>query len=141
MRKSLLVLTVAALAAALAAPSAPAQAPERDATASAGFIFIKGPTKLPARKKLRIPLSCTVPCNVKATFTLALPGPNLGPRTILGTLSPTVPKDLVIGFNDAATKFLKDHIRGSKLKLKVRATDAATGSVALARKVFRFKRG
>jgi hypothetical protein len=80
-----------------------------------------------------------VVCDVKTTFTLVLPGPNVGPRSLPGTLDPASPQDLVITLNGPAKLSLKDHFRAAKLRVKARATDPATGLVAHARKVLRFK--
>lgn len=145
MKKLGFMLCVVAGALMLAAPAAPAapdtstRSPEGRATASAGIVSIPAPRKLQARKKLRIPIRCTVICDVSTTFTLRLPGPNLGPRTLPGTLDPAAPQDLVVSLNNEATRTLKGNIAASKLKVKVRATDPATGAVNFARKVLRFK--
>jgi hypothetical protein len=137
------VAIVAALVPGSASPSAaaPAGAVDREASVSSGFVFITAKKRLSARRKLRIPIRCTVVCNVKTTSVLKFPGPDLGPRKLPGTLDPAAPKDLVIRLNRAATKNLKSHIAASKLKLKARAVDPATGAVAFARKTLRFKRG
>jgi hypothetical protein len=140
LKKLWLLLVVMVLSAALAAPAAPARAQDRRATASSGFVTIEGPKKLRARKKLRAPIRCTIVCNVKATWTLVLPGPNVGPKTLTGTLDPAAPSDLVITLNGPAVSFLKAHLGSSKLKVKVRAMDPATGAVAFAHKTYGFKR-
>jgi hypothetical protein len=140
LRKLWLVPIAIVVSVALAVPAAPARSPDRGATVSAGFVTIGGPKKLRARKKLRAPIRCPMVCDVKATWTLVVPGPNVGPHTITGRLDPAAPRDLVITLNGPAVSFLKAHIRSSNLKVKVRAMDPATGAVAFARKTFGFKR-
>jgi hypothetical protein len=140
LKKLWLVPMIIVVSGALAAFAAPARAPDRGATASAGFVTIGGPKKLQARKKLRVPIRCPMVCNVKATWTLVVPGPNVGPNTITGTLDPAAPRDLVITLNGPGVSFLKAHLGSSKLKVKVRAMDPATGAVAFAHKTFGFKR-
>jgi hypothetical protein len=135
-----LVPMIVVVSVAMAAPEAPARAPARGATASAGFVTIGGPKKLQARKKLRAPIRCPMICDVKATWTLVVPGPNVGPQTITGRLDPAAPRDLVIKLTGPGVSFLKTHIGSSKLKVKVRAMDPTTGAVAFDRKTFGFKR-
>ncbi len=132
-----LLITAAALAPAAAVGAAPSAGDQ--ATASAGIVSIPVTERLNARSKLRVPIRCTVICDVVTTFTLRLPGPNIGPRSLPGTLDPAAPQDLVIDLNNAATRTLKDSIGVSKLKVKARATDPATGAVNFARKTLRFK--
>jgi hypothetical protein len=135
-----LTLLIGAAALTLGGPIAAAPAgPQDQATASAGIVSIPAEQRLKARSKLRVPIRCTVICEVVTTFTLRLPGPNIGPRSLPGTLDPAAPQDLVIDLNDAATRTLKDSIGVSKLKVKARATDPATGVVNFARKTLRFK--
>jgi hypothetical protein len=134
------VIVIAALVAA-AAPSAGGVASQPHATASSGFVQIGGPKRLHARKKLKVPVTCSVDCYLRARFTLVLPGPNVGPQVVTGTLHPGIRKALFITLNGPALRALKDNIRRSKLKVRVKATDLATGEIATDFKIFRFKRG
>jgi len=141
-KKLWLTLLIGAAALTLAGPTASAapSGSQDQATASAGIVSIPADERLKARSKLRVPIRCTVICDVVTTFTLRLPGPNIGPRSLPGTLDPAAPQDLVIDLNNAATQTLKDSIGVSKLKVKARATDPATGAVNIARKTLRFKK-
>jgi hypothetical protein len=134
------VVVIAALAAA-AAPSAGGVASQPNATVSSGFVHIGGPNRLHARKMLKVPVTCSVDCNIRARFTLVLPGPNVGPQVVTGTLHPGIRKALFITLNGPALQALKDNIGRSKLKVRVHATDQATGATASDFKIFRFKRG
>jgi hypothetical protein len=121
------------------APAAPTR-PDGTATASAGFVRIGGPLRLPARQRLRVPLRCTVPCRLTTRTVLVLPGPNLGPLVSSTTLSPDLPKDLILTLNAPATRALKNNVGRARLKVRAHAVDTATGAVADAFKVFRFRR-
>jgi hypothetical protein len=122
-------------------PSAPAasQRAHGSATASAGFVRIGGPLRLPARMKLRVPLRCTLTCRITTRTVLVLPGPNLGPLVSSTVLSPGTPKDLVLTLNGPATRLLKNNVGTARLKVRAHAVDTATGAVADAFKVFRFR--
>jgi hypothetical protein len=139
-RKSIAGIVIAALMAlappALAAP----EGPGGTATASAGFLRIGGPLRLPARRELRVPLRCTVTCRVTTRTVLVLPGPNLGPLVSSTVLRPGYPKNLVLTLNAPATRALKNNIARARLKVRAHAVATATGAVADAFKVFRFKR-
>jgi hypothetical protein len=134
------VFVIAALVAA-AAPSAGGVASQPNATASSGFVQIGGPKRLHARKQLKVPVTCSVVCDLKARFTLVLPGPNVGPQVVTGTLYPGIRKALFITLNRPALRALKDNIGRSKLKVRAHATDQDTGATATDFKIFRFKRG
>jgi hypothetical protein len=140
MRKLIAGIVLASLL--LLAPStlaAPARA-GGTATASAGFVRIGGALRLPARQTLRVPLRCTVTCIIRTRTVLVLPGPDLGPLVSSTVLRPAFPKDLVLTLNGPATRILRSNIATARLKVRAHAVDMATGAVADAFKVFRFKR-
>jgi hypothetical protein len=142
MKRTCMIISLASLASLAVVggtATASASSPASHATASAGIVSIPVHHRLKPRGKLRIPIRCTVACEVNTTFTLVLPGPNVGPRSLPGTLDPASPQDLVITLNRPAKQSLRDNFRAAKLRVKARATDPATGVVAHARKVLRFK--
>jgi hypothetical protein len=132
-----LATSLLAVAPALAADQRPAS---KTATASAGFVRIGGPLRLFVRRTLRVPVSCTVTCRVRTRTVLVLPGPNAGPLFDRTVLTPGDPKALVLTLNRPAIRVLKNNVGRSRLKVRAHAVDTATGAVANAFKVFRFKR-
>jgi hypothetical protein len=123
---------------ALVPAAAASQATSSGATASAGFVRIGGADPLPARRKLRVPLRCSVVCRITTRAVLVLPGPNLGPLISTTMLSPGSPKDLVLTLNEPATQALKQNVGLARLKVRARAVNTDTGAVADAFRVFRF---
>lgn len=123
-----------------AAAAGPAIAGQDTATVSAGFVHIRGPEKLKPRKRLEIPIRCSVDCHIKVTTRLVLPGPNVGPTVTTGDLSPTAPRNLILTLNDLARDSLRKHFDSARLKVRVSAVDIASGASASDRKTFRFKR-
>ena len=109
------------------------------ATASAGFVRIGGPDRLPARRILRVPLRCSLVCRITTRAVLVLPGPNLAPPISTTTISPGNPKDLVLTLNGPATRTLKQNVPLARLKVRAHAVNPASGAVADAFRVFRFK--
>lgn len=137
LRTGLILISLLALGPAAAA--GPATAGEDTATVSAGFVAVKGPEKLKPRKRLQIPIRCSVDCHVKVTTRLVLPGTNVGPTVTTGDLSPTAPRNLIITLNDRARDSLREHFDAARLRVRVRAVDLVSGASALDRKKFRFK--
>jgi hypothetical protein len=132
-------IAIGLLLALVPAATAEGQARSSGATASAGFVRLGGADRLPARRKLRVPLRCAVVCRITTRAVLVLPGPNLGPLVSTTTLTPGYPKDLVLTLNGPATQTLKQNVGLARLKVRAHAVNTNTGAVADAFRVFRFK--
>jgi hypothetical protein len=104
-----------------------------------GFLAIGGPKKLKVVKKLKIPVACAVECDILASSTLKIPGHKFTASTS-GHLQPSVPKVIPLKLIGDTAPVIRDHLGGSKLIVRVTATDSSTGQQVNAHKTFGFKK-
>jgi hypothetical protein len=130
-----------ALVAGLAMPASSAMASR--ATASVigeTLVAYSGPAKVKAAKRISFPVICAVTCNLSADMTLALPGPNLGPVTVQGSLQAGQAGEPFIKPNGPALQDLKANLGRSKLITSITATDVTTGETDTDTRTFKFSR-
>ncbi|MDQ2699814.1 MAG: hypothetical protein M3Y23_00620 [Actinomycetota bacterium] len=98
-----------------------------------------GKKKLKAAKKLKLTLSCSKDCGVRASFRLKLPGGVIKDKTS-GSLPANRIAPLTFTLNSVATRYLKKNVRSAKFTVKVAAKDFETGKRTIKKRVFRFYR-
>jgi hypothetical protein len=112
------------------------------ATASAdveGLVSYLTTGKLKPKKRIAYSFVCSTACQVTASTTLVLKGPNLGPVADTGMFAPGEVGTAFLKPNGAARDAVKDHIGASKLRARLVAIDA-TGATDTDTRTFRFKR-
>jgi hypothetical protein len=132
---------VAATAAALLLWAAPAGAGSPKAKASGEELITyltKG--KLKPGKRIAYQVVCAADCELSATSTLVLKGPNLGPVTAEGQFPAGQVAESFLKPNKPARSAIKSHLGSSKLRTSVTATNVLTGETDTDRRTFRFKR-
>jgi hypothetical protein len=95
--------------------------------------------KLKPGKRIAYRFVCSTACQVTATSTLVLKGPNLGPVVDTGMFGAGEVGAAFLRPNGAARDAIKDHIGASKLRTWLVAIDA-TGATDTDTRTFRFKR-
>jgi hypothetical protein len=115
-------------------------APAAGAVDNDSLVSYSGPVKLKLQKRIAYPVICSATCQVTATTTLALPGPDLGPVVVPGTLAAGAPAEPFIVLNKAALKNLGNNIGKARLKTQIDATNSTTGDTDTDTRVFRFHR-
>jgi hypothetical protein len=95
--------------------------------------------KLKPGKRIAYRVVCSADCQLTATSTLVLKGPNLGPVSSTGTFPAGVIAEAFLKPNKPARAAIKAHIGSSKLRTSVSATDLATGEVDTDKRTFKFK--
>jgi hypothetical protein len=121
----------------LAAVPAFAQGPSPAAPVTDGFLTIGGPKRLTPHLNLRVPISCAVACQTRASTTLTTPSDVIGPDKAHGHLGAGVSRKLVVTLNDAAKADIDAH-PNSRLRVAVTAVSNAGGEKVHAVKTFRF---
>jgi hypothetical protein len=96
--------------------------------------------KIKAAKRIQYNIVCSVNCQVTATTTLKLKGPDLPPAIVPGTLAAGNVAAPYIVLNKAAKKALKRHLGAARLVTSITAVDTATGAQQTINKTFKFKR-
>jgi hypothetical protein len=94
--------------------------------------------KLKPGKRITYRFACSTACQVTASATLVLKGPNLGPVSDTGMFTAGEVGAAFLKPNGAARDAIKDHIGGSKLRTSLFAVDA-TGATDTDTRTFRFK--
>jgi hypothetical protein len=112
------------------------------APASAGEDLISYQTKgkMKPSKRIAYQVVCTADCQVTATSTLVLPGPNLGPVSVTGAFAAGQVAEAYLKPNKPARDAIKDNIAKAKLRTEVTATNVATGETDTDKRTFKFKR-
>ena len=95
--------------------------------------------KIKVAKSISYRFQCSTACQVSATSTLVLKGPNLGPAVDTGTFAAGAVGAQFLTLNKAARFAIKSHLGASKLRTSIAATDA-TGATDTDTRVFKFKR-
>jgi hypothetical protein len=125
------VVSIAALAASLTA--APAVA-ETDTLLS--YLTVG---KLKPGKRITYQVVCSADCQLTASSTLVLKGPNLGPVTSSGQFGANQIAEVFLKPNKPARSAIKANIGASKLRTKVVAVNLTTGETDTDTRVFKFK--
>jgi hypothetical protein len=94
--------------------------------------------KIKVAKRISYRFQCSAACQVTATSTLVLKGPNLGPAVDTGIFSAGEVGAQFLTLNKAARFAIKSHLGASKLRTSIAATDA-TGGTDTDTRVFKFK--
>ena len=124
---------VAAVSAALLAMAAPASAGEDLLT-----YLTKG--KLKPSKRIAFQVVCNADCQLTATSTLVLKGPNLPPVSVTDVFPAGLIAEAFLKPNKPARQAIKDDIGAAKLKTSVTATNTATGETDTDRRTYKFKK-
>jgi hypothetical protein len=133
------VATAGACAALAFAPSAPAGPPARASADVEGLVSYLTTGKLKPGKRITYRFVCSTACQVTASSTLVLKGPNLGPVVDSGMFAAGEVGAAFLKPNGAARDAIKDHIGASKLSTRLVAVDSA-GATDTDTRTFRFKR-
>jgi hypothetical protein len=134
------VAVATAAACAVLAGTAPAS-PSSHATAAADteeLVSYVTVGKLKPGKRIAYEFTCSTECQVTASSTLVLKGPNLGPAIDTGMFSPGQIAEAFLKPNKTARAAIKAHIGASKLRTSISATNAA-GATDTDTRVYRFK--
>jgi hypothetical protein len=94
--------------------------------------------KLKVGKRISYRFECLTDCQVTATSTLVLKGPNLGPTVDTGVFAAQVIAEAFLKPNKAARAAIKAHIGASELRTSISASNAA-GATDTDTRVFRFR--
>ena len=94
--------------------------------------------KLKISKRIAYRLVCAADCNVSATSTLVLKGPNLSATSSGGFPAGQV-IEVFLKPNKAARRAIIDSGSSAKLRTKIRATNIATGELDTDARTYRFK--
>ena len=95
--------------------------------------------KLKPGKRIAYRVVCNADCQLTATSTLVLKGPNLGPVSSTGSFPAGVVAEAFLKPNKPARAAIKDNIGASKLRTSVTATAVATGETDTDNRTFKFK--
>lgn len=133
------VLGVAATAA-LVGPGA-AGAGEGPTASSSGEELIRYLTKGKLKRDNRIEyrVVCAADCQITATSTIVLKGPNLGPISSTGPFAAGQVAEVFLEPNKPARAAIRESGKSAKLVTKVSATNTLTGEIDTDRRNFRFK--
>jgi hypothetical protein len=95
--------------------------------------------KLKPGKRITYKVVCSADCQLTASSTVILKGPDLGPVTSSGQFGANQVAEVFLKPNKPARRAIKANLGASKLKTKVRATNPTTGEVDTDTRTFRFK--
>jgi hypothetical protein len=95
--------------------------------------------KLKPGKRIAYQVVCGADCEVTATTTLVLKGPDVGPVQVAAQFAPQEIAEAFIKPNKAARAAIKADIGASKLRTEVTARNLATGEIDTDTRTFRFK--
>ncbi len=95
--------------------------------------------KVKVAKRISYRFQCLTDCQVTASSTLVLKGPNLGPAVDTGIFSAGEIGLEFLTLNKSARFAIKSHLGASKLRTSITASNAA-GATDTDTRVFRFKR-
>lgn len=124
---------------AVAAPGSPGR-PTATASADTETLVAYLPAgKLKVGKRISYRFQCLTECQVTATSTLVLKGPNLGPAIDTGMFGPGEIAEVFLKLNKPARTAIKKHLGASKLRTFITASNGV-GAVDTDSQIFRFKR-
>jgi hypothetical protein len=96
--------------------------------------------KLKVAKRIQYNITCSVNCQVTASSTLKLKGPDLPPAVVPGTIAAGSVATPFIVLNKPAKAALKSKPAAARLVTSITATDLATGASQTISRTFRFKK-
>jgi hypothetical protein len=131
------ILALGALAAAMPGGLAPSRA--KAATEYDSLVAYWPAGKIKVGKRISYRFVCASDCQVTASSTLVLQGPNLGPVADTGIFSAGQIGAETLTLNRAARSAIKSHLRKSKLRTSITATTGA-GLTDTDTQTFHFKR-
>jgi hypothetical protein len=133
------VMTAAALAVlAVAAPGSSGQPTARASADTETLVGYLPAGKLKVGKRISYRFQCSTDCQVTATSTLLLKGPNLGPAIDTGTFASGEIAEVFLKLNRPARALIKADLGASKLRTFITASNAA-GAVDTDKWTFHFK--
>jgi hypothetical protein len=131
------LMTVAAILVTVGQPRAVAQAP----VGSEGLLSYVTTGKLKVGKRIAYKLVCSTECQVTATTTLVLRGPDVGPIVDTGLFPAGEIIEVFLKPNKSARRSIRRNIRKSKLRTSVTAINTGPyGENDTDTRVFRFRR-
>jgi hypothetical protein len=134
------MVTLAVLGILAAAAPAGLASPTTTATADDDTLVAYLPAgKIKLGKRISYRFQCATDCQVTASSTLLLKGPNLGPAVDTGTFSAGEIGLVFLTLNKSARFAIKSHLGASKLRTSITA-DNAVGTTDTDTRIFRFKR-
>lgn len=138
-RATLSVMTAAALAMlAVAAPGSSGQPTARASADTETLVGYLPAGKLKVGKRISYRFQCSTDCQVTATSTLLLKGPNLGPAIDTGTFASGEIGEVFLKLNNPARALIKAHLGASKLRTFITASNSV-GAVDTDKWTFHFK--
>ncbi len=96
--------------------------------------------RIKVAKRIQYNIVCSVDCQVVATSTLKLKGPDLVPEVVPGKLAANSVASPYIVLNKPAKAALKRDPKKARLVTEITATDLATGARQTINRTYRFKR-
>jgi hypothetical protein len=115
--------------------------PAATAIAQTSIVSYVTTGKLKVGKRISYDIVCSVNCQVTATSTLKLKGPDLPPAVVPGTLAANAIASPFIVLNKPAKAALKRDPKAARLVSSVTATDLATGAQQTIERTYKFKKG
>jgi hypothetical protein len=122
-----------------AAPGGLAPSRARAATEYDRLVAYWPAGKIKVGKRISYRFVCANACQVTASTTLVLRGPNLGPVVDAGQFAAGQIGQEFLTLNKSARVAIKSHLGDSKLRTAITASDA-TGETDTDTRVFRFRR-
>lgn len=95
--------------------------------------------KLKAQRRIAYTGVCSADCNVTATTTLVIPGPNIAPPPVSGAFPAGQGFEAFIKISKAGAAFLKENKGKSSLRTKIQAVNTLTGDTDTDQRTFKFK--
>jgi hypothetical protein len=116
---------------------APNPTGQPDAEALLSYVTVG---KLKLGKRIAYRFVCSAECQVTATSTLVLRGPDVGPVVDTGLFPAGEDIEVFLKLNKSARRAIRRHIPASKLRTSVTTTNPATGLTDTDTRVFGFRR-
>jgi len=123
---------------AVAAPGSPGQPTATPSADTEALVAYLPAGKIKVGKRISYRFECLTACQVTASSTLVLKGPNLGPAIDAGTFAPGEIAEAFLKLNKPARTAIKAHLGASKLLTYITASNAA-GATDTDTRTFRFK--
>jgi hypothetical protein len=139
-RRGTAAIVASTTAALLLAAPAGAGSPKAHASDTETLISYLTKGKLKPGKRISYKFVCSADCNLSATSTLVLKGPDLPPVTSSGSFPAGQVVAAFLKPNKPARSAIKAKIGAAKLRTKIRATNISTGETDTDRRTFKFKR-
>lgn len=98
-----------------------------------------GKPTIKVKRKLSFLVSCSKTCGMRIKFDLVTPV-GFGGGKLAGGAKALETKVVSFSLNNASLRTLRRHYFGSRLSIKVRARDVATGKVQTKTRVYRFRK-